>query len=312
MRDPLKLFTGNANPGLAQRIADALGLSLGQGLVGRFKDGEIRVKLDENVRGADVFVIQPTQPPAENILELLLLIDALRRASADRITAVIPYYGYGRQDKKDEPRVPVSAKLCANLIVVAGADRVLTLDLHAEQIQAFFDIPVDHLYATPVLSEYFKGRAQSDYVVVSPDPGGVKRAQRFAKRLGNPPIAVIDKRRPTPNQAHVANVVGEVGGRIAIILDDIIDTGHTILDAARALLERGAREVLVCATHPIFSGDCGERLEQSPIQEVVVTDTIPLAPGNSSTKVRIRSVAGLLAEAIQRTHHAQSVSSLFL
>jgi ribose-phosphate pyrophosphokinase len=275
------------------------------------KDGEIRVKLGENVRGCDTFVVQPTPPPAENLLELLLLIDALRRSSADRITAVIPYYGYGRQDKKDEPRVPVSAKLCANLISVAGADRVLTLDLHAEQIQAFFDIPVDHLYATPVLSEYFNSQAHKDYVVVSPDPGGVKRAQQFANRLGNPPIAVIDKRRPAPDQAYVANVVGEVLGRTAIILDDIIDTGNTIIDAARAIIERGAQGVLVCATHPIFSGDCRKHLDDSPIQEVVVTDTIPLDPTRCSKKVRVRSVAGLLAEAIQRIHKAQSVSSLF-
>jgi len=289
-----------------------LGIPLGDALVTRFADGEIRVKIQENVRGEDVFVVQSTHPPAENILELLLLIDALRRASADRITAVIPYYGYARQDKKDEPRVPISSKLLANLIASAGADRVLTMDLHATQIQGFFDIPVDQLYSTPVLVDYFKKDLSDDFIVVSPDVGGVPRTRAFAKRLGNLPLVIIDKRRPEPNRAQVCNVIGDVEGKRCLIFDDIIDTGGTLIDAARAILEKGAKEVMASATHPLLSSKASERLFESPISKVVVTDTIPLPEEKRNPKISILSIAGLLAEAVKRIHNSESVSSLFI
>ncbi len=289
-----------------------LGIPLGDALVTRFADGEIRVKIQENVRGEDVFVVQSTHPPAENILELLLLIDALRRASADRITAVIPYYGYARQDKKDEPRVPISSKLLANLIASAGADRVLTMDLHATQIQGFFDIPVDQLYSTPVLVDYFKKDLSDDFIVASPDVGGVPRTRAFAKRLGNLPLVIIDKRRPEPNRAEVCNVIGDVEGKRCLIFDDIIDTGGTLIDAARAILEKGAKEVMASATHPLLSSKASERLFESPISKVVVTDTIPLPEEKRNPKISILSIAGLLAEAVKRIHNSESVSSLFI
>lgn len=289
-----------------------LGISLGDALITRFADGEIRIKIQENVRGVDAFVVQSTHPPAENILELLLLIDALKRASADRITAVIPYYGYARQDKKDEPRVPITSKLLANLIATAGADRVLTMDLHAIQIQGFFDIPVDHLYSTPVLVDHFKKELSDDFVVVSPDVGGVPRTRAFAKRLGNLPLVIIDKRRPEPNKAKVCNVIGKVKGKRCLIFDDIIDTGGTLIDAAKAILKKEAKEVIACATHAVFSSNASQRMLESPISKIIVTDTIPLPDEKKNPKVSILSMAGLLAEAIKRIHNSESVSSLFI
>lgn len=293
-------------------MCEYLGIPLGDALVSRFADGEIRIKIQENVRGEDIFVVQSTHPPAENTLELLLLIDALKRASADRITAVIPYYGYARQDKKDEPRVPISSKLLANLITSAGADRVLTMDLHATQIQGFFDIPVDQLYSTPVLVDYFKKNLSNDFIVVSPDVGGVPRTRAFAKRLGNLPLVIIDKRRPEPNKAQVCNVIGDVKGKRCLIFDDIIDTGGTLIDAARAILEKGAKEVMASATHPLFSSKASERIFNSPISKVVVTDTISLPEEKRNPKISILSIAGLLAEAAKRIHNSESVSSLFI
>jgi ribose-phosphate pyrophosphokinase len=312
MLEELKIFSGRANLPLAEKIVKHLGINLGDASIKNFADGEIRIKIKENVRGLDVFVIQPTHPPAENILELLLMIDALKRASADRITAVIPYYGYARQDRKDEPRVPISAKLIADLIVTAGANRVLAMDLHAEQIQGYFNVPVDHLYSAPVLIDYCKQKDFKNLVVAS-DVGRANRARGFAKRLGDKiPIVVLDKRRPEPNQAEVVNVIGEVAGKIALIFDDIIDTGGTILKSAEALLARQATDVLVCATHPVFSKDCADKITASKISKVVVTDTINLPKSKINNKIEILSVAPLLAEAIARIHKGHSVSSLFI
>ncbi|MEO0093394.1 MAG: ribose-phosphate pyrophosphokinase [candidate division WOR-3 bacterium] len=313
MLEQLKVFSGRANLPLAEKIANYLGIKLSDAKIRNFADGEIRIKIEENVRGVDVFVIQPTHPPAENILELLLMIDALKRASADRITAVIPYYGYARQDRKDEPRVPISAKLIADLIVTAGAQRVLTMELHAEQIQGYFNVPVDHLYSTPILIDYWKQDKNSlRQLVVTSDVGRANRARGFAKRLGDIPIAIVDKRRPEPNQAEVVNIIGEVAGKVALIFDDIIDTGGTVLKAAEALLARQAVKVLVCATHPVFSQDCVEKLAHSPIDKVIVTDTIDLPKTKRNDKIEVLSVAPLLAEAIARIHKGQSVSSLFV
>jgi len=308
----LILFSGNANPHLAQEIADYLGIPLGAVEVSQFADGEVLVQLFENVRGADVFVVQPTCPPVNhNLMELLIIIDALKRASAWRITAVLPYYGYARQDRKIQPRVPITAKLVADLITAAGANRILTMDLHAGQIQGFFNIPVDHLYATPVQLEYFKERAWHDEtVVVAPDAGGVERARAFAKRLGTS-LAVVDKRRVGPNEARVMHIVGDVEGKDVIIIDDIIDTAGTVVQAADALREKGARRIYVSCTHPVLSGPAIERIEQSPIEEVVVTNTIPLGE-KSSKKLTVLSVASLLGEAIGRIHGEESVSSLFV
>jgi ribose-phosphate pyrophosphokinase len=312
MLEELKVFSGRANLPLAQKIVERLGIKLGNVKIKNFADGEIRIKIEENVRGVDVFVVQPTHPPAENILELLLMIDALKRASADRITAVLPYYGYARQDRKDEPRVPISAKLVADLIVTAGADRVLTIELHAEQIQGYFDVPVDHLYSTPILIEYYQQKDFKNLVVTS-DVGRANRARGFAKRLGDDiPIAVVDKRRPEPNEAEVVNIIGKVEGKTALIFDDIIDTGGTVLKATEALLERRATKVLVCATHPVFSNDAANKLAASKIDRVVVTDTINLPGSKRNAKIEILSVSPLLAEAIARIHKGQSVSSLFI
>jgi ribose-phosphate pyrophosphokinase len=278
-----------------------------------FADGEIRVNIMESVRGSDAFVIQSTQPSADNLLELLLMIDALRRASADRITAVIPYFGYARQDRKDKPRVPVSAKLVANLIERAGANRVLTMELHAEQIQGFFDIPVDHLYSTPVLVDFFLKRGIEGCTVVAPDTGRANRARGFAQRLMEKmPLAVIDKRRPEPNKAVVMNVVGEVEGLDAIIFDDMVDTGSTLILAARALLRHGARSAMAVATHPVFSGDAVAKIQKSPLDELIVTDTLPLPRRKQVRKIRVLPVASLFADTILRTHRSESVSSLFM
>jgi len=311
--DRLQIFTGNAHPELARAICKELGVPLGNAMVRQFADGEIYLQIQENVRGADVFIIQPTCTPVDrNLMELLLMIDALKRASAERITAVLPYYGYARQDRKDKPRVPISARLVAALLETAGATRVLTLDLHAAQIQGFFDIPVDHLFATPVMIEYFKASQYHDLTVVSPDAGGVERARAFAKRL-NSPLAIIDKRREEANVAEVMNVVGEVAGRHCLLADDLIDTAGTLVKGAEALLEKGAATVSACATHAVLSGPAVSRIDASCLREVVVTNSIPLSEeGMRSSKIRSLSVASLLAEAIRSIHDGGSVSRLFV
>ncbi|HTX54777.1 MAG TPA: ribose-phosphate pyrophosphokinase [Candidatus Baltobacteraceae bacterium] len=316
MGGDLVLTAGRAHPGLSREIAAALGMRLAETEVTEFSDGEIFVQVNENVRGADVFVIQPTcHPVNRNIMELLIMIDALKRASAFRITAVIPYYGYGRQDRKVQPRVPITAKLVADLITAAGAQRVLTMDLHAGQIQGFFNIPVDHLFAAPVLLQYFEQRvaqgAWQDLVVVSPDAGGVERARAIAKRLGTS-LAIMDKRRTGPNEARIMRVIGDVRGRDAILLDDMIDTAGSITQAAQALRQDGARRILASCTHAVLSGPAIERLEQSDIEEVVVTNTVPIRDESACKKLVVLSVAPLLGEAIRRIHTETSVSSLFV
>ena len=312
MDKELKLFSGNANPALAREICGHLGISLGEATVSSFSDGEIRVRIEENVRGADVFVAQSCCTPVNtSIIELLIMIDALKRSSAYRITAVIPYFGYARQDRKEQPRVPISAKLMADLITTAGADRVLTMDLHAGQIQGFFNIPVDHLYATPVLLDYINKRGAADLVVVSPDAGGVERARAFAKRL-QAQLAIIDKRREGPSKTQVMNIIGDVDGRNVLLLDDMIDTAGTIVQGAQACAEKGARMVWAGCTHPVLSGPALERLQESCLTEVVVTNTIPLnGKEQRCPKLRVLSVAPLLGEAITRIHSEESVSSLF-
>jgi ribose-phosphate pyrophosphokinase len=309
----MKIFSGNSNRALAEEICRYLKVPLGDAFLGRFSDGEIQFQILENVRGADVFVIQSTCPPVDsNLMELLIMLDAFRRASAQRITAVIPYFGYARQDRKDKPRVPISAKLVADLLTTAGASRVLTMDLHAGQIQGFFSIPVDHLFAAPVLVEYFRKKALPDLVVVSPDAGGVERARAYAKRL-NAELAIIDKRRERANVAEVLHIIGEVQGRTALIVDDMIDTAGTLTEVAQALLEGGAREVYACCTHAVFSGPAIERIERAPLKEVVVTNTIPLSPrGREVSKITCLSVAPLLGEAIRSIHEETSVSRLFI
>lgn len=308
----LKLFSGNANIDLAREICAFLSVPMGAAVVKRFSDGEINVDIGENVRGADVFIVQPTCPPVnDHLVELLILMDALKRSSAKRVTAVIPYYGYARQDRKVLPRAPITAKLVADLLTAAGVSRVLTMDLHAGQIQGFFNIPVDHLYAAPVMLEYIKSNWGNDIVFVSPDAGGVERARAFAKRL-NSTLAIIDKRRPGPNESQVMNIIGDVDGRTAVLLDDMVDTGGTMVQGAQALLASGAARVFACATHPVLSGSAIQRLENSPIGEFVVTNTIPLGEKAACRKIRVLSVAGLLGEAIKRIHFNDSVSSLFV
>src|SRR5438270_8086992 len=311
--DRLKVFAGNANPALAQEIVRALGIDLAEVMVRQFSDGEIYLQIKENVRGADVFIIQPTCTPVDrNLMELLLMMDALKRASAQRITAVLPYYGYARQDRKDKPRVPISARLVAAILETAGADRVLTLDLHAPQIQGFFDIPVDHLFAMPVMIDYFRARNIPDLTVVSPDAGGVERARGFGKRL-NAPLAIIDKRREETNEAEVMNVVGEVKGRNCLLVDDLIDTAGTLVKGAEALLEKGAASVSACATHAVLSGPAVERIESSALKEVVFTNSIPLSDeARNSTKIKSLSIAKLMADAIRSIHEETSVSTLFV
>lgn len=307
----LQIFTCNSNPDLAREIADHIGVPLGDAEVGRFSDGEIYVRLNQSVRGSDVYVIQSTcHPVNQHLMELLVMVDALKRASARTINVVIPYYGYARQDRKTRARDPITAKLVANLIETAGADRIITMDLHATQIQGFFDIPVDHLLGVPILSKYFIEKQLEDVVVVSPDHGGVIRARKMAERLGAP-IAIIDKRRPEPNVAEVMNIVGDVRGRTAIIIDDIIDTAGTITLAANALIENGAKKVYACCTHPVLSGPAIERIENSSISELVVTNTIPLPKEKRIDKIVQLSIAPLLAEAIIRIHEKLSVSKLF-
>jgi ribose-phosphate pyrophosphokinase len=309
--DRLKIFTGNSHPELAKDICDYLGTELVSAEIDRFKDGEISVRIDETVRGADVFVIQPTKPPVnENIMELLVMIDALRRASARRITAVVPYYGYARQDRKAEPRAPITAKLVANLLATSGADRVVSIDMHASQIQGFFDIPVDHLYAAPLMVEYFKEKDISNMTAVSPDVGAVKRVRSIAQSL-DIPMAIIDKRRPKPNVAEVMNIIGDVEGRNVILFDDIIDTAGTMSEAARVLKEKGAKNVYASATHALFSGPAIERLKKAPFKELVVTNTITPDGVEELDNLKVISVASLLGEAIDRIYKDLSVSVLF-
>ncbi len=303
-------MSGTANRPLAEEIAANLGQPLCKVTIRRFADGEIFVKIDENVRGQDVFIIQPTSPPAESILELLILIDAARRASAARVSAVIPYYGYGRQDRKDQPRVAIAAKLMANVITTAGADRVLAIDFHQHQLQGFFDIPVDHLYAAPVFTQHYRQKRLHQPVVVAPDVGGAKMARGFAKRL-NASIAIIDKRRPSANIAEVVNVVGEVTDRDCLLADDLIDTAGTISEAAHALKRLGARKVYACATHALLSGPAVDRLSTAPIEEIAVTNTMNIPEERRFERLKILSIADLLAKAINFTHSSQSVSSLF-
>jgi len=311
----LEVFAGNSNQKLAQEICQHLNITLGKAEISRFPDGEIQVKIDESVRGEDIFIVQSTCPPInENLMELLIMIDALKRASAGRITAVIPYYGYARQDRKTRPREPISAKLVANLLVSAGANRILTMDLHAGQIQGFFDIPVDQLEGVTILAEYFKEKNLDNVVVVSPDVGGTARAREFAGRIGKS-IAIIDKYRSSFNDVEIMHIVGEVEGRTAILVDDIIDTAGSVNRGSQALLSAGVKEVYVCATHPVFAPPAQERLkkslQESICKEIVVTNTIPLKENHNLEGIKVLSVAGLFAQAIYRIHNDLSVSELF-
>jgi ribose-phosphate pyrophosphokinase len=313
MRRELKVFTGSAHPALGEAIAQNLGVPLGRAHLARFSDGEVWFQIHDNVRGADVFVVQPTCAPVnENLMEMLLMLDAFKRASAARLTAVMPYYGYGRQDRKDKPRVPISAKLVADLLQTAGADRVLTMDLHAAQIQGFFDIPVDHLFAAAVIIDYVQQLKLPDLVVVSPDAGGVERARAYAKRL-DASLAIVDKRRDQPNVAEVHNVIGDVTDRTALVVDDMVDTGGTLTKVAEALQAAGAREVLASCSHPVLSGHAIERIEQSRLAKLITTDSIPLAPEKlRSGRIVVLGVAGLLSRAIKNIHEETSVTSLFV
>lgn len=307
----LKVFSGNSNPQLAREIVEHIGLPLGNAEFHNFSDGEIRIDLKESVRGADCFLIQSTcYPVNDNLMEILVMIDALMRASAKSINVVIPYYGYARQDRKARARDPITAKLVANLLETAGADRVIVMDLHATQIQGFFDIPVDHLLGVPILAKYFIEKGLDDVVVVSPDHGGVTRARRLAERL-QAPIAIIDKRRPEPNVAEVMNIVGQIEGKTCVLIDDIIDTAGTIVLAANALVENGAKEVYACCTHPVLSGPAMERISGSSIKELVVTNTIPIPKEKEIPNLKVLSVAPLIGEAIIRVHEELSVSKLF-
>jgi ribose-phosphate pyrophosphokinase len=306
----LKIISGSANPELSRKISEILGVPLSGARVGRFADGEIDVHILENVRGDDCYVIQPTCPPVnENVMELLVLMDALRRASAGRITAVIPYYGYARADRKSAPRVAITAKLVANLITSAGANRVITLDLHAGQIQGFFDIPLDHLYARPVMLDYIRDWDTSNMVVVSPDVGSVERSRSVAKRL-NAGLVIIDKRRPRPNEATVYNIIGSVKGMTCFIFDDLVDTAGTLTQVAYALKEQGAARIVAACTHGVLSRDAFEKINASPIEELIISDTIPVS-ASKSAKIKVISVAALLSEAIKRNHIGQSISELF-
>jgi len=312
-RDRLKIFSGTANPALTEEICRCLDLPLGESAVTRFSDGEVRVQILENVRGADVFVVQPTCAPVDtNLMELLLMMDALKRASARRITPVIPYYGYSRQDRKDRPRVPISAKLVADLLQTAGANRALTMDLHAPQIQGFFEIPVDHFFAAPVLIEYFQELKLPKLTVVAPDAGGVERARFFAKKM-NCALAIMDKRRTDVNEAEIMHVIGDVKGRSAVVVDDIIDTAGTLLKTTEALIKHGAKTVYACCTHPVLSGKAVPRICKSRIEQVIVTNSIPIsAKARACGRIKVLSVAPLLARAIQSIHEETSVSTLFI
>ena len=313
MRRELKVFTGSAHPALGESIAQNLSVPLGRAHLARFSDGEVWFQIHDNVRGADVFVVQPTCAPVnENLMEMLLMLDAFKRASAARLTAVIPYYGYGRQDRKDKPRVPISAKLVANLLQTAGADRVLTMDLHAAQIQGFFDIPVDHLFAAAVIIDYVQQLKLPELVVVSPDAGGVERARAYAKRL-DASLAIVDKRRDQPNVAEVHNVIGDVSGMTALVVDDMVDTAGTLTKVAEALKAAGAREVLASCSHPVLSGHAIERIEKSSLAKLITTDSIPLGPEKLvNGRIVVLSIAGLLSRAIKNIHEETSVTSLFV
>lgn len=307
----IEIFSGSANPKLADEICQEIGKKPGGMMVSRFSEGEIRVKIDENVRGKDVFVVQPTcPPPNENLMELLIIIDALKRASAGRITAVLPYYGYARQDRKDQPRVPISAKLVANLITVAGANRILTMDLHAGQIQGFFDIPLDHLYAINVFVDYIQKLEMEDLVVVSPDVGGIKTARAYAKRL-QAGLAIVDKRRISPEKAEAMNILGEVEGKNAILVDDLIATGGSLIEAANALKKVGVKKIYAAVVHGVLSGNAISNIENSVIEELIITNTIPSENHKEHPKITVLSVAPLLAEAIKRIHREESISCLF-
>ncbi|MFQ6091406.1 MAG: ribose-phosphate diphosphokinase [bacterium] len=306
----LKLFSGNANQALASEISAYLKIPVGAAEVGRFRDGEISVKICENVRGADVFILQSTHSSSDNLMELLIMIDAIKRASAKQVTAVISYFGYARQDRKDQPRVPITAKLVANLISTAGADRIVTLDLHAAQIQGFFDIPFDHLYSSLVFTKYLKDMEISDLVVVAPDAGSIEMARAYAKRLGAG-LALVDKRRPKPDVAEVMNIIGEVKDKNILIRDDMIDTGGTIIRAAEALRKKRAKKIYAACTHPVLSEDAAQKIENSPIECLFVTNTIPVPEEKRSPKIVVLSVAELLGEAILRIHEERSISSLF-
>ena len=304
-----RIFSGSSNPTLAQKIANNIGSSLGILDLKKFSDGEIWVKYKENIRGRDVYLVQSTHNPAENLMELLIMIDAAKRSSVSSVTAVIPYFGYARQDRKDQPRVAITAKLIANLISVAGADRVIAMDLHAAQIQGFFDIPSDHLYASPVFLDLWRDRAEN-LAVVAPDLGGIKLARSYAKKL-NAQLVVIDKRRPKQNQAEVMNIMGDVENKDVLLVDDLIDTAGTFIGAINALKEKGAKKIFGAVTHPVLSGEAVERIEKSDIAKLYVTDSIPLPKNIVTTKIEVRTASGLLAEAIRRTHNNESISSLF-
>ncbi len=310
MQNALKIISGTSNLPLAQRISQYCGVPLTDCEVKRFADGEVKVQINQNIRGSDLFIIQPTNPPAENLFELLIMIDAARRASAKRITAVIPYYGYARQDRKDQPRVPITAKLVANLITVAGADRIITMDLHASQLQGYFDIPHDHLYASKIFYEYFRSKSLTNLVTVSADVGSIKIARAFAKEL-KCPLAIIDKRREAANEAEVMNIIGDVSGKNVIIRDDIVDTAGTIVLGADALKKQGAREIYVCVTHGVLSGPAVERIQNSQITEMIISDTIDRACLNLPSKFVVLSTADIFGEAIRRIWHEESVSKLF-
>ncbi|MBI3554284.1 MAG: ribose-phosphate pyrophosphokinase [Elusimicrobia bacterium] len=307
----LKIFSGNSNRPLAEDICRYMGTTLGAATVGRFADGEINVQIDENVRGCDCYVVQPTcRPVNENLIELLIMIDALRRASAGRITAVVPYFGYARADRKTAPRVPISSKLVANLITTAGANRVITMDLHAAQIQGFFDIPVDHLYAAPIVLDYFRKKNLKNLAVVSPDVGGTERARAFAKRM-NAQLVIIDKRRPRPNEASVYNIIGDVAGKTCIILDDMVDTGGTLVKVAAKIRENGATKVYAACVHGVLSGAATDLVEKSSLEEMVLTDSIPVRHLEGG-KIKVLSIAPLMGEAIARNHQGKSISALFV
>ena len=311
MNRKLAIFSGNSNKPLAEKICGYLGVKLGDALVDEFSEGEIKVKINENIRGKDVFVIQPTcSPPNKSLMELLIIIDALKRASAERITAVIPYFGYARQDRKDQPRVPITAKLVANLITIAGANRVLTMDLHVGQIQGFFDIPVDNLFAVNIFVDYIKEKKLKDPLIISPDVGGIKMARSYAKRL-NAGLVIVDKRRVNDRDAEVMHIIGEIDNKPAIIIDDIVSTAGTLTEAANALRGHGAKEIYAAITHPVLSGPAIERLKKSNLKELIVTDTIPLEKEKKIDKIKVLSVAKFFAEAIKRIHLSESISILF-
>ena len=306
----LKIFSGNSNRTLSEKIATSLGKSLNKAYVSRFSDGEVRAKFEENIRGSDIFIIQSTQPPGDNWMELLIMLDAAKRASAGRITAVIPYFGYARQDRKDQPRVPITSRLCADLLETAGANRVLTMDLHSPQIQAFFDIPVDHLYSSMVLLDYYRSMEIEDLVVVGPDIGAVRLARAYAKQL-HCPIAILDKRRPEPNKSEIIHVIGDVEGKNILILDDLIDTAGTLVAATEALINAGVKSVQAGCAHPVFSGKAMERINNSKLTKVTVSDTIPISDAGMSDKIEIVTVGGVFGKAIMRLHNGESISSLF-